>query len=200
MRKISEDLENPIDNFIYIFVELLAPYAYQVGLTPNMITTLSVLASIISIYYLYMHYFIISIVFYILSYFFDCLDGYVARKYKMISKFGDLYDHISDVISFVGYIATLYIVNSKLLLLFSPIILYILFLSQIHLAYQELYYNKKAESYSLHILTSLFASKRVPKNEIINIMKHTRYFGLGTFHFVIVLIVLAYSLFYNSFS
>ena len=32
-----------------------------------------------------------------LEHVFDCWDGYMARTYNMTSKFGDLYDHISDV-------------------------------------------------------------------------------------------------------
>jgi len=37
---------------------------------------------------------------YLISYMFDCWDGYYARKYNMESKFGDYYDHVSDM--FIG--------------------------------------------------------------------------------------------------
>ena len=113
MRKIPSEIENPFDNYIYIFVEFLAPYAYKLGFSPNMITTLSVIFSVASIYYLYIHSFITSIFLYIISYLFDCLDGYVARKYNMVTKFGDLYDHISDVLTFSLYNITLYLINPK---------------------------------------------------------------------------------------
>ena len=34
----------------------------------------------------------------ILSCFFDNLDGHHARKYKLVSKFGDMLDHIGDIV------------------------------------------------------------------------------------------------------
>lgn len=198
MRKIGKDIENPFDNFIYLFVEFLAPYAHKLGLSPNMITTLSVIFSCASIYSLYKHRFIVAIILYIISYFCDCLDGYVARKYNMISKFGDLYDHISDTVSFLGYLLILFLINSRLFLMFLPIILFFLVGSQIHLAFQELYYGKPSESVTLNLLTSLIVNgKNMSKQEIHNIMKYTRYFGLGTLHVAIICITLVYSHFYS---
>ena len=32
---------------------------------------------------------------------FDGLDGYIARKYKLVSRVGDIYDHVSDSL-FIG--------------------------------------------------------------------------------------------------
>ena len=136
-------------------------------------------------------------VLYILSYFCDCLDGYVARKYNMVSKFGDMYDHISDVVSFVLYNIVLYLINSRLFFMFLPIILFFLVGAQIHIAYQELYYNKPVESSTLNFLTNAFIyDKHLNKPRKSDIMKYTRYFGIGTLHFVIVCITLVYSNFY----
>ena len=191
-------MENPIDNIIYIFVELAAPYVHKMGLSPNMITTLSVLCSIISIYYLYQYLFLISIAFYILSYFCDCLDGYVARKYNMISKFGDIYDHVSDVVSFVTYLAILYLINSKIFFMFLPIILFFVIGAQIHIAFQELYFDKPNDSITLQLLTNVFVyDKNMSKPDIRNILKYTRYFGLGTLQFAIVCITMVYYNFYS---
>ena len=39
MRKLSMIYENPVDNFLYIYVEILAPYMNKYNITPNMITT-----------------------------------------------------------------------------------------------------------------------------------------------------------------
>ena len=197
MRKIDESIENPIDNFLYIFVEIIAPYAHKAGLSPNMITTLSVVFSIISIYYLYNRFFVLAIILYILSYFCDCLDGYVARKYNMISKWGDMYDHISDVVSFVLYNIVLYLINSRLFFMVLPIILFFLVAAQIHMAYQELYYNKPGESSTLNFLTNAFIyDKHLSKPRISDIMKYTRYYGTGTLHLVMVGITMVYSNFY----
>ena len=198
MHKIGSEIENPFDNVMYIFVEFLAPYAHKLGLSPNMITTFKVIFSIASIYYLYKHLFIVAIFLYIISYFCDCLDGYVARKYDMVSKFGDLYDHISDVIVFVMYNITLFLINSRLFLMFLPTIIFFLVSSQIHLAFQELYYDKPSESITLNLLTVLFSnSKNMSKREIHNIMKYTRYFGVGTSRLSIICVTLAYYNFYS---
>ena len=45
------------------------------------------------------------ILFYIRSYC-DCLDGYIARKYKQTSKLGEIYDHAFDSIT-LGYLSLL---------------------------------------------------------------------------------------------
>jgi phosphatidylglycerophosphate synthase len=111
MRKINSNLENPFDNAIYIIVEYLAPYAHKFGFTPNMITTSSNLFTIIAIYYLLNYYFVVAAILYLISYMFDCLDGYVARKYNMVSIFGDYYDHISDAVKLIAYLGTLYLIN-----------------------------------------------------------------------------------------
>ena len=34
---------------------------------------------------------------YLFAYFCDCLDGFMARKYNLETKFGDYYDHITDI-------------------------------------------------------------------------------------------------------
>ena len=34
------------------------------------------------------------------GYFFDCMDGHFARKYNMVTEFGDMYDYITDLSKF----------------------------------------------------------------------------------------------------
>ena len=46
-----------------------------------------------------------------LGYYFDCIDGPMARKYNMVTVFGDYYDHGTDIICFTlvnYYYFTLY--------------------------------------------------------------------------------------------
>ena len=103
MRKLPNELENPFDNLVYVFVERLSPLFYHFGLTPNSITSLSLLCGIYSAFLLFKKSYFLSILFYLISYIFDCLDGYNARKYKMMSKFGDYYDHISDTFFLISW-------------------------------------------------------------------------------------------------
>jgi hypothetical protein len=196
MRKIHEDLENPFDNAIYIVVEYLAPYAHKFGFTPNMITTISNLFTIIAVYYLLNYYFVIAAVLYFISYIFDCLDGYVARKYNMVSAIGDYYDHISDAIKLAVYLATLYSINSRLLLLCLPILIYVGVLSYMQISSQEVLYDKQSHSPSLNILNKL--GIKINKKTAEENLHYYRYFGCGTFHLLVVLISVVYANFYRT--
>ena len=101
MRKLPSSLENPIDNFIYIGVEYLSPIVYKMGLTPNMITTLGNIFTVLFVVFFLKKQYELSALSFLVSYYFDCLDGYVARSYNMVTVFGDYYDHISDSIRII---------------------------------------------------------------------------------------------------
>ena len=134
VRKLKEEYENPIDNLIYIIVEKLDPIFYRLNFTPNIITTLSLITGLLSGYYFYKDN-ILCIPLYILSYILDCSDGYFARKYNMVTTFGDYYDHISDVIKSIVIFYIIYIKakpefkNKIILLILSFIILLIYHIS-----------------------------------------------------------------------
>ena len=198
MRKITDDVENPIDNIIYIFVTYFAPLFHKWGFTPNMLTTISVLFMITAIYSLTQYSFVLSAILYGISYFFDCLDGYVARKYDMVTVFGDWYDHISDVLKLVFYCITLAYINTKLFVLFLPILVYLLCLMNYHLLYQELLYDNQSESQSLHFINQFLKYGNMSKLEAMANMKYSRYFGCGTVQLFLVLITLVYANFYSS--
>jgi phosphatidylglycerophosphate synthase len=68
------------------------------NLTANDMTTISLIFGVISVVALYQQNAILFVSSYILSYFFDCVDGAYARHYNMVTQFGDWYDHVKDVI------------------------------------------------------------------------------------------------------
>jgi hypothetical protein len=110
VNKIPLDLENPIDVILYNQVDRDLEFYKKLGLTPNGLTTISLFLGLIGIYnFHYDNYFIGALLFFI-SYYFDCADGKMARKYKMFSKYGDLYDHASD---FIKVFALFYIMYKK---------------------------------------------------------------------------------------
>tara|TARA_Y100000389_G_C17286929_1_gene425949 strand:- start:160 stop:735 length:576 start_codon:yes stop_codon:yes gene_type:complete len=181
-RKLKIEDENPIDNLIYEIVESLDPIFYRLNFTPNIITTLSLLTGLLSGYYFYKNNYI-CIPLYIISYILDCSDGYFARKYKMTSKFGDYYDHISDTIKNVLIIYIIYMkakpkYKNEIFLL----ILLFIILSFYHMSLQELVYNKKEDSSSLNILND---HVDLDKNNIY----WSRYFGGGTVTLIIVIMI-----------
>ena len=190
MHKIPANLENPIDNLLYNVVEVVAPTFYSLGFTPNMITTLGNICTIIAIYFFLQQKYKMSAVFFFLSYFFDCLDGYIARSYNMVSEFGDFYDHISDAVKFISFMLLFLINNRKLAFKYIPVMILLVLLMGFHLANQEIYYDNPSSSKTLQIFNTLTTS--TTKEEAAEIMKYSRFFGCGTV-ILFVTAIIAYS-------
>jgi cardiolipin synthase len=181
VRKIKKEYENPIDNILYDLCEIISPTFYKFGFVPNTITFLSFITTLVSLNYYNFEQNIQGSIFLIISYFFDCLDGYFARKYNMISKFGDYLDHGTDFFLALGLIYMFYKKNSYDIFKQKMIILSILgLLSLIHLGCQEKIYDKN-DSFTLSF-TKLFSPS---KKNCFKLIKYTRYFGLGTMILVI---------------
>lgn len=191
MRKLPADLENPIDNFVYIIVDFLSPLFNDFGLGPNSITTLSLISGVYSGYLAYKRMFIWAMAFYSLAYIFDCLDGYNARKYKVETKFGDYYDHFSDVFKFIMIMLGCYFANGKIFWISIPFILLDSLLVMMHLGCQEVYYGK-LNSDTLNFLGKCPTSKQ---SQVKKYLKWTRYFGTGTSTLLVLIILLAYKIF-----
>jgi len=77
----------------------IASAAYSRGLTPNMLTALGLTLGLASGALFAMHLAPLAFTFGFLSVFCDVLDGTLARKFHMESKFGVLFDSISDRLS-----------------------------------------------------------------------------------------------------
>lgn len=190
MHKIPSKFENPVDNTIYYFVEFLAPVFYKMGFTPNMITTLGNICTLIFIYYFLKKEFTFAAIFFFLSYFFDCLDGYVARSYNMTSEFGDFYDHISDGLKTIIFMLLLIKMNKKLAIVYIPLLALLFGLMGIHLANQEIYYDKEENSKTLQIFKSLSNSKT--RFDAEKTMTYSRFFGCGTVIIVMTIMIANY--------
>lgn len=181
MRKLPNKYENPIDNLIYLFVpktsKLLDNY------TPNFITTLSFISAILCLHFIYKNKIELGILFYFLSYYFDCVDGFHARRKNMCTKFGDYYDHITDIIIQILLAIFIFkkIKNYKYKnIIISTIIILAIFM-YIHLSLQELYYNKNDSDF-----LNIFQFKNTIYTKYLPI---SRYFGSGTFTTFIIFII-----------
>jgi len=177
-KKIPKYYENPIDTFIINICEKLNPFFYRYNMTPNGITTIGNISGILSIYHFTKKNYKISSILYFVRYFFDCLDGNYARKYNMTSNFGDLYDHISDIIFNIIIVILLLRTKFKYKSFWFLLLLCFLILSLIHLGCQEKKYKQKS------ILTNL---QKLCKDETIII--YTKYFGSGTLILLISLLI-----------
>jgi phosphatidylglycerophosphate synthase len=189
MKKIPNELECPIDNLIidYIAVPFSEMFKHF-NFTPNGITTLSLLFGIISIISLCKGWLLGTVIFMFLSYVMDCVDGYYARKYDMVTKGGDYYDHIKDALVFLVYIVILYRRNRYKLsnmqwLVVLGVLVFFLLSSIAYFACQEKYYDKAIDIPTLGWLQNFVKDKKTAEK----CLETLRYFGMGTF-IVVVLI------------
>jgi phosphatidylglycerophosphate synthase len=181
MRKIPSKYENPIDDILLDFCELVCPYFNKINMTPNMITTIADIIFIISLIFIYKEQYIIGAILFFLAYIFDCIDGHYARKYDMVTIFGDYYDHIGDLLKIIVITYVLYNLTKKKLFIGIIFILWITML--IHLGCQEEVYNNSEQGGSFKILRN--CCKYNPEKKII----FTRLFGCGTFYIIVAILI-----------
>lgn len=178
MRKIPKEIENPIDNIIIDIAEHFCPSFKSLKFTPNDITTLSLITGLIAAYFLYKDNIPMFSVFFILSYFFDCMDGFYAREYNMVTNFGDKYDHYKDAI--VNILIVVVFIYRYKSLLGSMLIILALIPYLIQLGCQEKVYERP-DSPSLSELKNMCPRKTD--------IRYTRYLGGGTLMIVILIII-----------
>ena len=191
MSKLPVEYENPIDNILIKICDNVAPTFHSYGFTPNMVTTLSNISAIIVIILLLQAKYVWAALFVLIAYFFDCLDGHIARKYNQTSKFGDYYDHISDYIKTLAILYTLYQIDSVKFFKIIPILIIAGILMVIQFGCQEKYYNS-TESDTLHFTKTMCPAD--DKESLENTMRYTRYFGAGTSNLLLALCVLYYGI------
>ena len=90
-----------IDKFIYKYISInVVRHLNNFNITPNMVTTVSFIFGLIASINLYFSCYKLSGICFISNYLIDCVDGPLARYTKKISRFGDLYDHITDILTY----------------------------------------------------------------------------------------------------
>ena len=98
----DKNTESFMDYYVFFPIgDILLPILYKLGITPNMVTLISTICPVSSISYLNMKKpnFKKFAILYVLGYFFDCIDGRLARKYNQGSTFGMLFDSVSDIVT-----------------------------------------------------------------------------------------------------
>jgi len=195
--KLPEYYDDPLDLFYKKYIKIINPYFYKLGFTPNFITTLSLFFGLLTCYLYYKQYYILSGLSFIISYFFDVMDGYYARIYNMKSKFGSYYDVISDwlvfIILFILFVINKNIKKYKINVKLFIIILIVIFsiISSYHISCQENYVKMYKNKYLSEALTS-FSSLQCKD---FRIMKYTKYFGSGIGTLLISLIIMSHIFF-----
>ena len=185
VNKLKEKYDNPFDIIIYKIIDTQLYTLYIYNVTPNMLTTLSLISWIISAYYFYNDNFTLAVLFYFLSYYFDCADGKMARKYNMVTQFGDYYDHINDALKTIIFIIIMFIKSKKKFIKVIVVLIIFVFLLFVFINCQEKIYNKNNESLWLNKFNiNIFNKQSCIKN-----MNVLRYFGPGTIIFIQLIII-----------
>ena len=104
MSQVKQVYADPIEQVVYDVGDRISGAFYKTHHTPNTITTYSVIFKVLSVVALWYGQYFTFCTTYFVSYMFDCFDGLMARKYKMYSTFGDMYDHITDNLTFAAII------------------------------------------------------------------------------------------------
>ena len=189
VNKLSDDIECPLDVQLYKFINTHLHLYFNIGFTPNMITTLSILFGLLAAYQIMQKKCKSAAAMVLLSYYFDCVDGKLARKYNMVTKFGDIYDHVGDLVKVVAIFAALIVGTKKIKKkqwIYLSLFLVLTIIQFLHLGYQEAIYNKSEESIVLQLWQKIVAFDDKPHETI----HFTKYFGCGTWYLCFALLII----------
>jgi len=179
MHKLSADQEGPVDIVILKITEWITPFLHATGHTPNLITTYSLICGLLGAYYLWKGWLVGFVILFSLAYLFDCVDGYMARRYKQTSVFGDYYDHISDIIK-VGVLLYVFFIKYSFqqLLPIGIALGLLLVLMMVYQGCAQQIVNGEESKETLDLFQKLCIS-----NDTIHWVK---YFSCGTFQVAII--------------
>lgn len=184
MSKLPSSMENPFDDLIIKGCDTVSTFIRETipDITPNNITTISFLMGGIGVYFLHKRNIFLFSVFFLLFYILDCLDGFYARKYDMVTRFGDLYDHTKDAVIFL---VIMYIVfknyKDKIGIKLGIFFMLALFFMNLHISLQQCIYSETNRDKIPETID--FFSGVCPDKKWI---QYTRFFGTGTFCLIII--------------
>jgi phosphatidylglycerophosphate synthase len=193
VNKIPKELDNPLDTLICNHIDDYLDLYKKLGFTPNILTTISLVSGLTSVYLVHKDQYIIGSILWFIAYYYDCADGKMARKFNMTSKFGDFYDHASDVLKHLLMFFVLYkkidCKNNKIRYTIIGLLIIIFYLTMCQLGCQEKLArqnnsDKKTESPTLTITEKFIFTKCETQ------MKYTKYFSPATITMYLIIIML----------
>ena len=187
VNKIDQIYECPCDIYLLNFIDTHLDYYKKLNFTPNMITTISIIFGLLSMYNIFKANHKIAACLLLIAYYFDCVDGKLARKYNMQTVIGDYYDHFGDVFKIVIIIYALYKTNPMKFNKIKFLLMILILLMILHLGYQETIYDFN-ESPTLDFAKSIVKQDKNPHKTI----QLTKFFGCGTFVLILSIIVLTW--------
>lgn len=191
--KLPHYYDDPVDLFYKKYIDIINPHFKNAGMTPNMITSISLAFGLLACYLYYKSCYISAALAYIVSYFFDTMDGYFARIYDMGSVFGSYYDSISDNAVALLLLFLLYknpSINGTVKIAMVLVISLYVFGTAYHVSCQEKYVKKTNEK---HVSEGLAFLDKIQCSNSEN-MRYSRFFGTGVTSLVIALAIGSHSL------
>ena len=170
----------------------------NVKIKPNDITTVGLLLNAVALVNLLHNEFILFIIFFIMSYFCDILDGKYAKKYNMETPFGKYYDRIADWIKVMSvYFGFSCLYKNKIGLTECLLVGIILIMCNIHFSIKknvEKQFNIKDEKSNIFVEYWIKYVNIFKDLDLISIGKYTKYFdeSLTIFYLVIIMSYIHY--------
>lgn len=189
VNKLQSHHECPIDILLLGLIDTHLDAYHALHISPNMVTTFSIICGIISAYNILRHHFKTAAFYFAVAYYFDCVDGKIARKFDQVTIFGDYYDHFGDIFKVLIVLYALYISNPVVFNTIKYFILFLFGMMLVHLGCQEKIYEDKeyvpSESNYLSIFKNLIHETLDP----LECIHYTKHVGCGTFMFFMFLII-----------
>jgi phosphatidylglycerophosphate synthase len=191
--KVHHSLEDPVSQLFYDISDQLSPHLHGLKISPNMVTLQRFIVFIIGfIYFFEKKMYRSAALIYMYAYFCDCLDGHLSRKYNMETTFGDYFDHITDIVTILisVYFIALTLNERYRWILF--IIMLILGISLLQTGCQERYLemaNINKSEFRSKSARCLCPQSLVSNHEIEDVMEITKFFGPGTYHLFIMILI-----------
>jgi hypothetical protein len=190
MRKIPQELENPIDDALLEAADATMPVSKK--FTPNQVTVGSIFLAVVAVWAMFSGRPWTFALSYSGSIFLDYVDGHLARTTGQITKIGDFLDHASDALLALAVVAFLaWKLGSKSVVPISIIAIFG-FLQAVHLGYQQKWYDLNGDKTEDHHEESLDALQKLAPGDPEEAMRYTRWFGVGTYHVALLYVVLIY--------
>lgn len=185
--KLPNEYENPVDIAVIKLASPLTDLAQDTGLEPNDVTLASFVCAVASLYHFYKCNSVAATGFWALNYLCDTIDGLMARRYHMETEFGDLFDHVTDVVSYAGLL-TITFQKARVTGRWGVgLVALVAALAAVHhMACQELYVQGK------HQKVAMLDSWILPLGEPGTMMKWTRWFGVGTANLIFMWLIWYY--------
>lgn len=180
VNKLPDLYECPVDVWLLQFIDTHLAWYYHNGFTPNVVTTISILIGMLSAAAVYHQQFAVGAALFVIAYYLDCVDGKLARKYNLVTAFGDYYDHFGDVFKFALVAYALYHTTNKKLSpsqhTYKTIVVILSCFLFLQIGYQETLYSQ-SDSNTLSLFRTLVSTDSFPERSI----QITKYLGQGTF-------------------